>query len=52
MLTTTQTLVIPALIISHWLMVWLGMDMERTKNRYKLDMQYKLDRERAKRDEQ
>ena len=38
-----------ALIGSHWLMVWLGIDIERTRQRYIKQTQYKLDIERKKR---
>lgn len=38
-----------ALIGSHWLMVWLGIDIERTRQRYIKQTQYKLDNERKKR---
>lgn len=41
-----------ALIGSHWLMVWLGIDIERTRQRYIKQTQYKLDIERKKRGQQ
>lgn len=47
-----EGLVFLALIGSHWLMVWLGMDMERTKQRHIKQTQYKLDIERKKRGQQ
>ena len=41
-----------AVIGSHWLAVWLGIDLERTKNRHIQETQYKLDNERKKRGQQ
>ena len=36
-------------IVSHWLCVWLGIDLERTRQRYIKQTQYKLDNERKNR---
>ena len=41
-----------AVIGSHWLAVVLGIDLERTRNRYIQETQYKLDNERKKRGNQ
>ena len=38
-----------AVIGSHWLCVWLGIDLERTRQRYITQTQYKLDNEQKKR---
>ena len=38
-----------AVIGSHWLCVWLGIDLERTRQRYIQETQYKLDNEQRKR---
>ena len=47
-----EGLALLALIGSHWLCVWLGIDLERTKNRHIQETQYKLDNERKKRGNQ
>ena len=47
-----EGLVLLALIGSHWLCVWLGIDLERTKNKHIIETQYKLDNERKKRGQQ
>jgi hypothetical protein len=44
-----EGLFVLAMMGSHWLMVWLGIDLERTKNKHILETQYKLDNERKKR---
>lgn len=44
-----EGLFVLALIGSHWLCVWLGIDLERTRQRYIKQTQYKLDNERKKR---
>ena len=47
-----EGLVLLALIGSHWLCVWLGIDLERTRQRHIKQTQYKLDNERKKRGQQ
>jgi hypothetical protein len=44
-----EGLFLVAMMGSHWLCVWLGVDMERTKQRYIKQTQYKLDNEQRKR---
>ena len=45
-----EGLFIVAMMGSHWLMVWLGIDLERTRQRHIKQTQYKLDIERKKKD--
>lgn len=47
-----EGLFVLALIGSHWLCVWLGIDIERTRQRHIKQTQYKLDNERKKRGQQ
>lgn len=44
-----EGLVLLTLIGSHWLAVWLGIDLERTRQRHITQTQYKLDNEQRKR---
>jgi len=47
-----EGLFVLGMMLSHWLAVWLGIDLERTRQRYIKQTQYKLDNERKKRGNQ